>query len=283
MRREVHVVDAAARHRQRVADAERVRVAEVEPVQALGDDDREPAVGREVQVVGVGDGNGAAGPRRPRIDRSDRVALVVQHVQRLQVPGRRDVLRQRADRELLGRSSCGEGRSRRPCCCRCSGRRRAEVRVAWRGGTCSGRPRHRRRPPTSCGRVSHVQRASTDDCVPFAPRPPATRMLEPSEIADASESGCAQMTRRANPSGARVDRLDPGGRRVEARSASSDHVREAAKLGRGCMRGRPGQASERGEALRSTGEYSKTLELASPSGRDPPATMSLPPAEVTAA
>ena len=47
------------------------------------------------------DGNGAAGPRSSRIDRRDRVSLVVQHVQRLQVPCGRDVLRQGADRELL--------------------------------------------------------------------------------------------------------------------------------------------------------------------------------------
>ena len=57
----------------------------------------------------------------------------------------------------------------------------------------------------------------------------------------------SQVTRGANPSGARVDRLDPGGRSVEARSASSDHVREAAQLGRGCMSGRPGQAPEPAE------------------------------------
>ena len=55
------------------------------------------------------------------------------------------------------------------------------------------------------------------------------------------------MTRCANPSGARVDRLDPGGRRVEARSASSDHVRDAAQLGRGRVSRRPGQASEPAE------------------------------------
>ena len=67
--REVHVVDAAARHGEGVDDAERVRVAEVEPAQALGDDDREPAVGREVHVVGVGDGDGAAG-LAPSADRS---------------------------------------------------------------------------------------------------------------------------------------------------------------------------------------------------------------------
>ena len=224
-------------------DAERVRVAEVEPVQALGDDDREPAVRREVQVVGVGDGNGAAGPRRPRIDRRDRVALVVQHVQRLQVPRGRDVLRQRADRELPDDLHACEGRSRRPCCCRCSGRRRAEVRVAWRGGTCSGRPRHRRRPPTSCGRVSHVrERAPT---TAFRSRPDRPRRGCSSRARSPTHRRAAlQMTRCADPSGARVDRLDPGGRRVEARSASSDHVRETAKRGRGCMRCRPGQASE---------------------------------------
>ena len=44
-----------ARHVQRVMELERVRVAEVEPVQPLGDDDRVAAVGREVHVVRIVD------------------------------------------------------------------------------------------------------------------------------------------------------------------------------------------------------------------------------------
>ena len=100
--------------------------------------------GVKYRLYGSATGIGAAGLRRPRIDRRERVALVVQHVQRLQVPRGHDVLRQRADRELTNDLAGGAGRSRRPCCCRCSGRRRAGVRVAWRGGTCSDRPRHRR-------------------------------------------------------------------------------------------------------------------------------------------
>ena len=38
-----------------------MRVAEVEPVQPLGDDDRPGAVGREVEVVGVATGIGRPG------------------------------------------------------------------------------------------------------------------------------------------------------------------------------------------------------------------------------
>ena len=44
-----------ARHGKRVVQRERVRVAEVEAVQPLGDDDREAAVGREVHVVRIVD------------------------------------------------------------------------------------------------------------------------------------------------------------------------------------------------------------------------------------
>ena len=49
-----------ARNRERVLEREGVRVAEVEPVQPLGDDDRVAAVGREVHVVRVVDRDRAA-------------------------------------------------------------------------------------------------------------------------------------------------------------------------------------------------------------------------------
>ena len=79
----------------------RVRVAEVEPVQPLGDDDRVAAVGREVHVVRVVDRDRRAGLARARVDRREAVAGVVRDVERLQVPGRDDVLGQAADREVL--------------------------------------------------------------------------------------------------------------------------------------------------------------------------------------
>ena len=52
---EVHVVDATHGTVQRLVQRHRVRIAEVEPLQALGDDDRVAPVGREVQVVRVVD------------------------------------------------------------------------------------------------------------------------------------------------------------------------------------------------------------------------------------
>ena len=67
----------------------------------LGDDDRAPPVGGEVQVVGVGDGHRPAVAAGARVDRGEAVARVVGDPQRAQVPRRRDVLRQRADREVV--------------------------------------------------------------------------------------------------------------------------------------------------------------------------------------
>src|SRR3982751_2292533 len=52
----VHVVAARApRHRKPVAQPHRVRRAEVEHAMGLGDDDRAPTVGGEVEVVGIED------------------------------------------------------------------------------------------------------------------------------------------------------------------------------------------------------------------------------------
>ena len=86
-----------------------VRVAEVQPLQALGDDDREAAVGREVEVVGVLDRDRAPRLPGPRVDRREAVADVVVDVQRLQVPGRGDVLGQRAGRERARSPSASAG------------------------------------------------------------------------------------------------------------------------------------------------------------------------------
>ena len=85
---------------------ERVRVAEVEPVQPFCDDDRVPPVGREVHVVRVVDRERASGPAGARVYRRERVTHVVRHVQRLQVPRRDDVLRERAHGEMLDDPEC---------------------------------------------------------------------------------------------------------------------------------------------------------------------------------
>ena len=243
MCREVHVVDAPTRHGEGMDDAEGVRVAEVEPAKPLCDDDRKLAIGREVQVVGVGDGNGAAGPRRPRIDRRDRVALVVQHIERLQVPRGRDVLRQCADRELPDdlQAARVDDVDRVAVAVRdvdareCASRGAAEHVRTVRGIDVDGR---RRAGACSTGE-SKYRRLRTV-------RAPTARDEDAGAERDCRcvRERLSQVTRCADPSGARVDRLDPGGRRVEARSASSDHVREPAQLGRGRVSGRPGQASE---------------------------------------
>ena len=71
--------------RQRTHELKGVRVAEVESMQPLGDDDRVAAVEREVEVVRIVDGNRLAGRPGHRIDRRQAVPDVVVDVQRLQV------------------------------------------------------------------------------------------------------------------------------------------------------------------------------------------------------
>ena len=79
-----------------------MRIAEVESLPGLGDDDRVAPVGREVEVVGIGrPGSASARAARPRVDRREAVAEVVVDVQGAQVVRRRDVLRQRADAEVV--------------------------------------------------------------------------------------------------------------------------------------------------------------------------------------
>ena len=101
--REVHVVDAACTAPVPTSTSViELGSRKSSRLLRLGDDDRVPAVGREVQVVRIGHGD-----RRParqagvRVDRREAVAVVVVDVERLQVPRRRDVLGQRADREVL--------------------------------------------------------------------------------------------------------------------------------------------------------------------------------------
>ena len=78
----------------------RVRIAEVEPAQPLGDDDRPGAVGREVEVVRIRDRDRPARAPRDRVDGRQRVALVVRHVEPLEIPRRHHVLGLHANREL---------------------------------------------------------------------------------------------------------------------------------------------------------------------------------------
>ncbi|MEJ7716868.1 MAG: hypothetical protein WKF31_02485 [Thermoleophilaceae bacterium] len=60
VRAEVHVVDAEAPDAERLLELPRLRIAEVEALEALGDDDRRSSVRREVEVVRVVDRDGAA-------------------------------------------------------------------------------------------------------------------------------------------------------------------------------------------------------------------------------
>ena len=74
---EVGVVDARAiGHLDRGLQLHRVRVAEVEPLAGLGHDDGRLAVGREVHVVGVVDGDRLPRLAGVRIDRGERAVGV---------------------------------------------------------------------------------------------------------------------------------------------------------------------------------------------------------------
>ena len=98
---EVAVVDAVAGGRDAALQRPGVGVAEVEAVEAFGHDDGVRAVGREVQVVGVVDRDRLARLAGERVDRSQRVAVVVGDVERLEVPGRGDVLGDLVDGEVV--------------------------------------------------------------------------------------------------------------------------------------------------------------------------------------
>src|SRR2546421_3302488 len=78
--------------RNRLDELPAVRVSEVEAVEALGHHDGPAAVGREVKVVGIGDGDGRSGPGRPGIYRRQGVALRVVDIERAQIPRGGDVL-----------------------------------------------------------------------------------------------------------------------------------------------------------------------------------------------
>ena len=100
------MVDArAARRRHRLLQRHRVRVAEIEPLQSLGDDDRGLAVGREIHVVGVGDRHAGAGPAGLGVDRRQAAVRapppVIGDPQGLQIPSRDDVLGKKPDRKAI--------------------------------------------------------------------------------------------------------------------------------------------------------------------------------------
>ena len=101
IRREVHVVGARAGDGERMVQPHGLGVAEVEALQALGDDDGVAAVRCEVEVVRVGHRHGMSGLPGPWIDRRQAVALIVVHPERLQVVGGHHVLGVCADRELI--------------------------------------------------------------------------------------------------------------------------------------------------------------------------------------
>ena len=90
---EVQVVDAQTIDLERLYELEGVRVAEVEALEALRDDDRVLPVRCEVHVVRILDRDRRAWLSRSRIDRRQAVAPVVGDIERLQVPSGHHVLR----------------------------------------------------------------------------------------------------------------------------------------------------------------------------------------------
>ena len=86
------MIRAAAGQSKRLDHAHGLRVAEMELVDALGHHDGEFAVGRVVHVVRIFDRDGLAVNSGGGVDLGKAVAKVVEHPQRLQIVGRRDVL-----------------------------------------------------------------------------------------------------------------------------------------------------------------------------------------------
>ena len=102
--RKIGVVDAgAARGRQRSLQRHRVRIAEIEPLEPFGDDDRGAAIRREIEVVGILHRDRLTRLAGSRIDRRQTALRTAQPVivdpQGLQIPGRDDVLRLTPDTE----------------------------------------------------------------------------------------------------------------------------------------------------------------------------------------
>ena len=225
---------------QRVVEREGVRVAEVEAVEPLGDDDRVPPVGGEVHVV-RDRRPGSARPGLPvrRVDRREAVAGVVRDVERLQVPRRDDVLRQAADRRSARRSCRSSGRSRRPCRSASSARRRAAVRVATaaaqhvravvpRRRSCFERTAAMRPVATVGGRAGRARRSSRR--CPLAPRPPASRIRSPRPTAARSERATSSRPAAADLPRGGIDRDDPVGRRSPRRRRGRRSRRRACRV-----------------------------------------------------
>src|SRR5262249_41487094 len=92
---------AATRHQHRFDQLHRLRVAKIQAVRALGDDDGVAAVGGEVQVVRILDLQRVDFVAGGGGDARDAVPEVVQHPQRLEIVRRRAVLRLSADLEVV--------------------------------------------------------------------------------------------------------------------------------------------------------------------------------------
>ena len=211
-------------------------VAEVEAVEALGDDDRVAAVGREVHVVRIVDRDRAP-PGLP-VRGSIGVRLlpdVVRDVERAQVPRGHDVLRQRADGEVLDHPVRPADRSRRRCCSGCSGRRRAALRSARRRSSC--RPvvgvdvaasppvdvaATRRRPRGArCGTSSLETGLRSAGAAPAGEQDPSADARPPRDPS-AARRAAARRT-RMRPVDASIGD-DPARRRAERGAAAADHV-----------------------------------------------------------
>ena len=194
-----------------------------------------------------------AGLAGTRVDRRQAVAGVVRDVERAQVPGRDDVLRESADGEVLddperarvdhvdgvalavrnvderSRESGGAGQVARAVVC-------VDVPVRRRRTP----PARRLRTTGTSVRCQHAQtRLGAAGAASAGEQdPPAER--------DGGEIGARRRERagRPDPDGCGVDRDDPAGRRADGGAAATDHVGDAARA-RQPPRGSSGPAADR--------------------------------------
>ena len=232
---------------------ERVRVAEVEPRQALRDDDRVSAVRCEVHVVRVVDRDRLSRCSGPRIDRRDAVADVVEDVERLQIPRRRDVLGKPADRELAHDPE-GAGVDLVDGVAEAVGHVDERPRASRYGAQHSGRvvridvldrlardavrtlhARRRRRPRGEL--FQGVDRAA--GTAPAGDRDPPVQSDRGEIAAREAQASCVD---DLPPLG--VDSDDVRARRVHGGAAPADHVRDLAQRRRCGMRRRVRQGSD---------------------------------------
>src|ERR1700694_2436022 len=94
------MVDAPPPYRHALDEGPGVDVTKIQLPITFGNDNRFAAVGREIQVVGVADWEGTGLQTRTRVDHRKRIARGVIHVQVLQVPAWRYVLRRTANPEV---------------------------------------------------------------------------------------------------------------------------------------------------------------------------------------